>query len=454
MAGLFSSGEQDMLGNIVQQRQQDNQALGSGYGKYGGIVQAAGGLIDTGTDAMFGGKVGASDPRMQQMNDIKNIFSQVSLEVGNTTSPAFYEKLATEFANRGLAEQAGEANNEALRRKKAEFEMQPKADKPSDLKTLLKEQTQWEPGTPEHDYYKDQIKLLTKGKTEVGKAPTTRKFEKGSEVIYQEWDSEANNWVEYGRAPRSVGGQEPDSIQNLKFQAKLIGCDLNDPACYAQAEEKVINLKRADVPGGQILVNNVKVLNESLVTARGLVERVGKIDKAFEILGGADGKPITGSFSDARTGAVKLGELFGLSNSKAVQATEALKSNNMALAGELLASGMFGAGTGISDRDMETALQMAGADMALSYGGMIRILQNLREQAVGKINSYNTDVEAASDDVINRSGYKRERYKVKTPTSTASSKSTTVTSDKTINDLSDEELRALVKKALNKEKGK
>ena len=85
---------------------------------------------------------------------------------------------------------------------------------------------------------------------------------------------------------------------------------------------------------------------------------------------------------------------------------------------------------------------------------MIRILQNLREQAVGKINSYNTDVEAASDDVINRSGYKRERYKVKTPTSTASSKSTTVTSDKTINDLSDEELRALVKKALNKEKGK
>jgi hypothetical protein len=40
MAGLFSSGEQDMLGNIVQQRQQANQALGQNYGKYSGIVQA------------------------------------------------------------------------------------------------------------------------------------------------------------------------------------------------------------------------------------------------------------------------------------------------------------------------------------------------------------------------------------------------------------------------------
>ena len=46
MAGLFTSSEQDLLGNIVQQRQQANQALGSGYGKYGGIVQAAAGMAD------------------------------------------------------------------------------------------------------------------------------------------------------------------------------------------------------------------------------------------------------------------------------------------------------------------------------------------------------------------------------------------------------------------------
>ena len=79
MAGLFSSGEQDVLGNIVQQRQQANQALGSGYGKYGGIVEAGAGMADTGADAMYGGKTGASDPRMQQMTEVKNIFAQVAM---------------------------------------------------------------------------------------------------------------------------------------------------------------------------------------------------------------------------------------------------------------------------------------------------------------------------------------------------------------------------------------
>mgnify|MGYP003630016763 CR=1 FL=1 len=113
MAGLFSSGEQDMLGNIVQQRQQANQALASGFGKYGGIVQAAGGLIDTGTDAMFGGKVGASDPRMQQMEGAKAIFAKVSKEMADVTSPAFYERLAVEFANGGFPEQAEKAKTKA-----------------------------------------------------------------------------------------------------------------------------------------------------------------------------------------------------------------------------------------------------------------------------------------------------------------------------------------------------
>mgnify|MGYP003630131171 CR=1 FL=1 len=113
MAGLFSSGEQDMLGNIVQQRQQANQALASGFGKYGGIVQAAGGLIDTGTDAMFGGKVGASDPRMQQLESAKAIFAKVTQEMVDVTSPAFYERLAVEFANAGLAEQSEKAKDKA-----------------------------------------------------------------------------------------------------------------------------------------------------------------------------------------------------------------------------------------------------------------------------------------------------------------------------------------------------
>ena len=121
MAGMFSSGEQDMLGNIAQERQRANQALGSGYGKYGGIVQAAAGMSDTMGDAIAGGGMGASDPRMQQMNEVKNIFSQVALEVGTTTSAAFYEKLAQALSAK-YPEQAQKAADKAKEVEKGEFE--------------------------------------------------------------------------------------------------------------------------------------------------------------------------------------------------------------------------------------------------------------------------------------------------------------------------------------------
>jgi len=133
MAGLFSSGEQDMLGNIVQQRQQANQALGQNYGKYSGIVQAGAGMADIGADAMFGGKTGASDPRMQQMNEVKNIFSQVAMEVGNTTSAAFYNKLAQAWSAK-FPEQAAKAAEKAreLETKDAE-----KADQTKNIYELI-----------------------------------------------------------------------------------------------------------------------------------------------------------------------------------------------------------------------------------------------------------------------------------------------------------------------------
>ena len=121
MAGMFSSGEQDVLGNIIQQRQQANQALGSGYGKYGGIVQASAGLSDTMGDLAAGGGVGASDPRMQQMNELRSIFSKVAQEIGTTTSAAFYQRLAQVLSAK-YPEQAQKAADKAKEIEKGEFE--------------------------------------------------------------------------------------------------------------------------------------------------------------------------------------------------------------------------------------------------------------------------------------------------------------------------------------------
>jgi len=118
MAGLFSSNEQDMLGTIMQQRGQSNQALGSGYGKYGGIVQAGAGMADIGGDAMFGGATGASDPRMIEQQEVKAIFSKAATQTGNSTSPEFYmalsELLAAKFPEQSkkAAEQAQKVKQE------------------------------------------------------------------------------------------------------------------------------------------------------------------------------------------------------------------------------------------------------------------------------------------------------------------------------------------------------
>ena len=123
MAGLFTSSEQDLLGNIVQQRQQANQALGSGYGKYGGIVQAAAGMADVGADAMTGGMIGSSDPRMQQLQGAKAIFTKVAKETGEVDSPEFYEKVSQELRLAGYPEQAQKAADEAIKKKKQGYEM-------------------------------------------------------------------------------------------------------------------------------------------------------------------------------------------------------------------------------------------------------------------------------------------------------------------------------------------
>lgn len=128
MAGMFTGDTENMLGSITQQRQQANQALGSPYGKYSGIVQAGAGMVDTMSDLMYGGKEGASDPRMRAIEETKNIAMQVASEVGNATSSAYYEKLAQALSAK-YPDKAQKAADKAMEVKKTEFELKGFEDK-------------------------------------------------------------------------------------------------------------------------------------------------------------------------------------------------------------------------------------------------------------------------------------------------------------------------------------
>lgn len=122
MAGLFSN-EGDVMSNIMQRRQQANQALGSPYGKYGGIVQAGGMFADVGADAAAGGGYGAADPRMQQQKELKQIAAVVAQQFpGKTDSPEFYKALALAVQDK-YPQKAQEAIQMAVEKEKQRAEM-------------------------------------------------------------------------------------------------------------------------------------------------------------------------------------------------------------------------------------------------------------------------------------------------------------------------------------------
>lgn len=94
MAGLFDTTN-DPAAAVMQRRQQANQALGSPYGKYAGIVQAGGMFADTGADAIAGGGYGSADPTMAKSIELKKIAAVVAQQFpGKTNTPDYYKALA------------------------------------------------------------------------------------------------------------------------------------------------------------------------------------------------------------------------------------------------------------------------------------------------------------------------------------------------------------------------
>ena len=180
MAGLFDTTN-DAVAQVMAQRQKANQALGSPYGKYGGIVQAGGMFADTMADAIAGGGYGSSDPAAQKSIELKKIYTVVAQQFpGKTNTPDFYKALALAIGDkyqdksqeamdkaRQIEQEQAEA---ALNKKKTEAQMslwaaqEKKALQPpkgSELSQLLSEMQTIQasnPNDPRLKYYEDKLK--------------------------------------------------------------------------------------------------------------------------------------------------------------------------------------------------------------------------------------------------------------------------------------------------------
>lgn len=143
-------------------------------------------------------------------------------------------------------------------------------------------------------------------------------------------------------------------------------------------------------------------------------DRINTGNAALQVLSSGDVN--TGSFAKTRQGAEKfLGAVFGLDEDSSVQRTEELMARVQRLGGEALASGMFGSGTAISDRDLATAMSIAGGDQALTPEGMEAIIRANMAIDIYKLQDYNQRLDRIGGGFWEKSFYSKDAYKIDVP---------------------------------------
>jgi hypothetical protein len=129
-----------------------------------------------------------------------------------------------------------------------------------------------------------------------------------------------------------------------------------------------------------------------------------------------EGRVILGSFAQTRKGAEKfVSQVFGIGDKEAVSRTEQLMSKVRTLSAQMLASGMFGSGTGISERDLLEAKEIAGAAESLTPEGMAKILRMNAKMEELKLKQYNERIDRLDNSFWERVPYDKEAYKVEAP---------------------------------------
>jgi len=219
-----------------------------------------------------------------------------------------------------------------------------------------------------------------------------------------------------------MDGKVSTAEQNITYFAeKVIGCDPSDPKCLQDAMEMAIEYKRSDTAANQMTVKSYEKLNEEYNKAETSRQNIMVANDSLRML--ESGKVNIGSFAKTRQGAEKfysqLLNSVGInvqSEAEAVARTETLMANTKRLAGQLLASGMFGSGTGISERDLQTAMEMAGAGENLTPQGMKQILELNAKIERAKLQQYNQKLGRYSGAFWNRTPEgSREAYVIDVP---------------------------------------
>jgi len=216
--------------------------------------------------------------------------------------------------------------------------------------------------------------------------------------------------------------QDPGSAQRdiEYFANEVIRCDVNDPECRNQAMEMAIDYKRTDPTQRPAYESATTQLEERYNDARNAKSQLMRSSRSLALLD--QGRVNVGTFAKTRQGAEKfyqavLGSMgLNVGEDDVVARTDALLANTGALAAQRLGSGDFGAGTGISERDLLEARRIEGAAESLTPETMKFILRMNEQLNRKKIEDYNTSLDRFSPQFWASSPYLgKEAYTVDAP---------------------------------------
>lgn len=320
---------------------------------------------------------GQGDPRIAKQNAIDSIMQQYP----NPEKPEDFTAIGNALRTAGLYDEAARADKMA-------------SDMTTEALNVYKAQT-------------DRMNALSSSTTANTKAPTRDETDyiktvDGKQIVYtktEQYDSKTKTWAFVSEAPKYAPDKPTATMQDLMSAAKVVdnkdgtyGCDLNNSDCWIKAtaiyhatttKETTLDASFSEVAGEGI--------SKQFQNARKASENINTIDASFNALNSGD--PITGFAANMRLGLAKMIGAVSGDEDKDVQATEVWLATTGKLVAELLASGAFGAGTGLSDNDLKFAKAMVGGDVNLDEGSIRRILYIRRQLENLKINNWNAEYE-------------------------------------------------------------
>ena len=246
--------------------------------------------------------------------------------------------------------------------------------------------------------------------------PRTRTRNVGNIQITEDWNPDTQQWVKVSEAPRWQEKSDSTSVRktDLQFEAKLLGCDLSDSVCKAQVEKNLLDSKGIEdafsesiggAAGKQFIEVDYKNAKASSAILR-------DIDIAVELM---DEGVRSGTFAQTRNDFAKFFNTIGLTDDAKVSSTEALISTMSKQVANLLATGALGAGTGLSDKDVEFAKGIVGGSITWSEDSIRRVLYIQQRLAVLTLNRYKTKLDSINPKYFERLPFGGDSFQVEIP---------------------------------------